>query len=1013
MRKNLFVAGAALFLVVRFAASAAGYNFSALDARVQGWVDKGYYPGAAVLVAKDNRVVHQQCFGSYTPETEVFIASAGKWLAAAAIMSLVDEGRLSLDDHPSKYLPEFKNDPKDAATLRQMLAHTSGYPPYQPVENPTDHYQTLAESVAHLLPLPAKLRAGERFDYGGLAMQAAGRMAEVAAGTNWEAIFQERIAVPCGMTNTRFTPVDSGGGHAPMLGGGARSNLRDYANFLAMIFNDGTFAGKQVLTTNAIRVMQSDQLRGAMVVQPEFVERVRGTNANHSAIYGLGEWREELDAEGNATLISSPSWAGAYPWIDKRHGVYGVILAHIEVSRPNPEKFSGFYASPVLAQLVRDIVASPKSSGGNFAHPGLLQNTDDFARMRQAIAAREEPVFSGFEKFKKNPQSQSNYVMLGPLEYVGRNPNVGEREYVSDANAAYQCAVMWAITGEKPYAEKSRLILNAWSGRLKTIGGTDAVLMAGLAPFKMINAAEIIRHTGAGWSEADARQAEKSFRDVVYPVLKDFAPFANGNWDSAAMKTLMALAVYADDRELFECVLRYYVNGSGNGSLRHYLIDETGQCQESGRDQQHTQLGLAHLADACEIAWHQGLDLYGYADNRLLRGFEYTARYNLGGEVPFAETLDRTGKYHHSLISTNGRGKLRAVYEQVFNHYSPRRGLPAPFTRQAAVKVRPEGPGLPGADHVGFGTLLYSRPAGEVLEKLPLAAPGGMVLCNESNGLRLSWVAVRGARSYTVKRRSGQMPAFEEVAQGISATTFFDSKVQTHEMYRYVILARGESGCSQDSIEAVLCAGLPTNWTEHAIGCPATTPAAEFNGQFVVNAAGTGIGVENDSCQFVAVPLAQDGEFIVRYVPQVSSQYSQFGLLLRASVAADAACAGIMVTPEHCDDSELPDWRVKMICRSAAGQAARECGEFKLGAPVVTGHRLTGACWLKLVRSRNQCTGYWSTNGLDWTDVGTGPADLGKKPFVGMAVSSGKAGLGTTVKFDQVNFHLYERDRRF
>jgi len=56
-------------------------------------------------------------------------------------------------------------------------------------------------------------------------------------------------------------------------------------------------------------------------------------------------------------------------------------------------------------------------------------------------------------------------------------------------------------------------------------------------------------------------------------------------------------------------------------------------------------------------------------DDRLLKGFEYTAKYNLGEDVPFTETVDRTGKYHHTRISDKGRGRLRAVYEQVYNHY--------------------------------------------------------------------------------------------------------------------------------------------------------------------------------------------------------------------------------------------------------------------------------------------------------------------------------------------------------
>jgi hypothetical protein len=112
-------------------------------------------------------------------------------------------------------------------------------------------------------------------------------------------------------------------------------------------------------------------VRGAFVKRPEFVERVRG--ATHNGIYGLGlalwsksggaarpratrptpqgEWREELDKRGRAVLISSPSWAGAYPWIDKTTGVYGVMLAHVEGPAVGRDKFSGFYSSPESRKL--------------------------------------------------------------------------------------------------------------------------------------------------------------------------------------------------------------------------------------------------------------------------------------------------------------------------------------------------------------------------------------------------------------------------------------------------------------------------------------------------------------------------------------------------------------------------------------------------------------------------------------------------------------------------------------
>jgi hypothetical protein len=243
----------------------------------------------------------------------------------------------------------------------------------------------------------------------------------------------------------------------------------------------------------------------------------------------------------------------------------------------------------------------------SFVHPGILHSKEDLQRMKEAVASKHEPVYSGYQLFIQNPASQFTYQVQGPMQMVGRNPTVGQAAYDNDANAAHQNAVMWVITGDKHYADKAIEIVNAWSSTLKSITGKDAVLMAGLGPFKMVNAAEILRYTSSGWNEADIKQTEKHFKEVVYPVIKDFAPFANGNWDAAATKTMMAIAVFCNDRPMFERALHYYVNGHGNGSLFHYIINEDGQIQESGRDQAHTQLGIGMLAECCAIAGNQGL----------------------------------------------------------------------------------------------------------------------------------------------------------------------------------------------------------------------------------------------------------------------------------------------------------------------------------------------------------------------------------------------------------------------
>jgi hypothetical protein len=346
-----------------------------------------------------------------------------------------------------------------------------------------------------------------------------------------------------------------------------------------------------------------------------------------------------------------------------------------------------------------------------FVHPGLLHTQADLDRMRGGVKAGREPWKSGFEKLNRDGQSRADWKLRGPLAVVTREEGnaPGNPQMVVDGNAAYQNALMWCVTGEEAYAQKSVEILNAWSKTLRKMDGRDVILGAGLNGFKYVNAAELMRYTYPAWKREDVARCEEMFREVVLPPIKDFATFANGNWDAACVVTIMSIAVFCDDRELFDRAVEYFRHGQGNGRLTHYVLNESGQCQESGRDQQHTQLGLGLLAEACEIAWHQGVDLYAEADNRLLKGFEYTAKYNLGFDVPFVPDVDTTGKYRHKEISTEGRGALRPIYEMVWNHYGVRRGLPAPFIKQAVDKLRPEGAAW-GGDHPGFGTLLFAQP---------------------------------------------------------------------------------------------------------------------------------------------------------------------------------------------------------------------------------------------------------------------------------------------------------------
>ena len=232
--------------------------------------------------------------------------------------------------------------------------------------------------------------------------------------------------------------------------------------------------------------------------------------------------------------------------------------------------------------------------------------------------------------------------------------------------------------------------MDAWSETLQSIGNHNARLLVGISGYKFMVAAELLKHTWDGWPADRQQRIARMVREIWYPIIKDFYPSANGNWDASMLQTMMAMGVFLDDRDMFDRARNYFLSGEGNGAIGNYF-KESGQCQETGRDQAHTQMGLDYLSATCEAAWIQGIDLYGALDNRLLKGFEYTAKYNLGHDVPYEPYRSFEGRYFYKTISNDSRGRLRPMYERIFNHYHNRKGLEAPFTWHVVERLRDDG----------------------------------------------------------------------------------------------------------------------------------------------------------------------------------------------------------------------------------------------------------------------------------------------------------------------------------
>jgi hypothetical protein len=363
----------------------------------------------------------------------------------------------------------------------------------------------------------------------------------------------------------------------------------------------------------------------------------------------------------------------------------------------------------------------PASSvfSGTFVHPGIMNSQRDIDRIRSKYLTTE-PWKSAYTAFAADSYSNANYTIAlsdtatWVVRAVGGVDVANFTSLRRDCNAAYQNAVMYVITNNTGYAAKAKAILNKYAARIQHIGGWDAQLAASLCGFKLASAAELIRYSAVGMTGTEITSIENMFRNVFYPVIQNYNPGANGNWDAGMIKANMAFGVFCNDATIFnKAVDQFYDRNatSSNGSLDKYILSTTGQCQESGRDQDHVQLGLGNLAEASQIGVNQGLDMFGSLSNRLLLGYEYTAKYNLGSTVPFQQYYLANGSPCFSdTISTVKRGNLLKVYELVYNHFANRVGVSAAsyqYTKMVADQLRPEG--LPNmADHIGWGTLLYT-----------------------------------------------------------------------------------------------------------------------------------------------------------------------------------------------------------------------------------------------------------------------------------------------------------------
>jgi methyl acetate hydrolase len=377
----VFTIGAGVAALTGTAGAQQSPGAAALDAGLRAAIERKDVPGVVVLVTDRDRVLYQGAFGvadvatgrSLTPDAMFRIASMTKPVTSVALMQLIEQGRLTLDDPAEKYLPELANQQVienfDAATGAYQLRPAASKPT---VRNFLTHTSGLAYPFTSAIWRDFKPHAGETYPFGGpllfdpgtrwhysTSTDVSGKLVEAVSGQKLEDYFREHIFIPLKMNDTSYNVPEAKGPRmvaqqqragarmdgaielqnpqpglsvaAPIGGGGLASTADDYGRFVRMLLNGGALDGARVLKAETVALMGQNHI-GAVSVPA--LKSALPRSADFTFIddnkdkWGLGFLITTNQVAGKRSP-GSLSWGGinnTFFWVDPAKGIAGVIM---------------------------------------------------------------------------------------------------------------------------------------------------------------------------------------------------------------------------------------------------------------------------------------------------------------------------------------------------------------------------------------------------------------------------------------------------------------------------------------------------------------------------------------------------------------------------------------------------------------------------------------------------------------------------------------------------------------
>lgn len=304
-------------------------------------LEAGHLAGAVLLVTNAERTLAVDAVGkadleagrAMPADAVCWIASMTKPMTAVAVMMLVDEGKISLDDPVMKHVPEFRSlwvaresgpqrmvleRPAQTMTIRHLLSHTSGLAFRSAVEEPTIDVVPLETAVRSYPLMPLEAEPGTRYRYSNAGINTAGRIVEVVARTPYQDFMRTRLFDPLGMKDTTFMPTAEqlgrlatayrakadrsglevarivqlkypldGPGRHPVPGGGLFSTAEDCGRFCRLLLGRGMFEGRRLLSEAAVAELSRRQTPEGMKESYGLGFNVGGDGSfGHGGAYG-------------------------------------------------------------------------------------------------------------------------------------------------------------------------------------------------------------------------------------------------------------------------------------------------------------------------------------------------------------------------------------------------------------------------------------------------------------------------------------------------------------------------------------------------------------------------------------------------------------------------------------------------------------------------------------------------------------------------------------------------------